>query len=79
MLEIEIFFITFVVGYLIGSIPFAYIFTKLFSKKDLRVEGSGNIGMTNTLRTAGILPAVLTLICDSVKPVFAGFVAVKIS
>lgn len=79
MLEVEIFFITFVVGYLIGSIPFAYIFTKLFSKKDLRLEGSGNIGMTNTLRTAGILPAVLTLICDSVKPVFAGFVAVKIS
>lgn len=78
-LKVEIFLITFFVGYFIGSIPFAYIFTKLFSKKDLRVEGSGNVGMTNALRTAGILPAILTLIFDSSKPVLAGLIAFKIS
>ena len=38
-------------GYLIGSIPFGYILTKIFLKKDIRDIGSGNIGATNALRT----------------------------
>ena len=77
--KLEILLLSLSVGYLIGSIPFAYIFTKMFSKKDLRVEGSGNIGMTNALRTAGFLPALLTLIFDSIKPVIAGLMTWKIS
>ena len=38
-------------SYLIGSIPFGYILTKIFLKKDIRNIGSGNIGDTNALRT----------------------------
>lgn len=79
VLKLETLLLSLIVGYLIGSIPFAYIFTKMFSKKDLRVEGSGNIGMTNALRTAGFLPALLTLIFDSIKPVIAGLMTWKIS
>ena len=38
-------------SYLMGSIPFGYILTKKFLKKDIRTIGSGNIGATNALRT----------------------------
>ena len=43
--------ITALISYLFGSIPFGYIFTKIFLKKDIRDVGSGNIGATNVLRT----------------------------
>ena len=59
------------VSYLLGSISFAVIFSKLFAKKDVRDEGSGNAGMTNVLRTIGKLPAVLTLVCDLLKAIAA--------
>lgn len=62
-------------AYLLGSISFAVIFSKLFAKKDVRDSGSGNAGMTNVLRTIGKLPAVLTLICDLLKAVAAIFLA----
>ena len=58
-------------GYLLGSISFAIIITRLFAKKDVRNEGSGNAGMTNVLRTTGKLPAILTLIGDLGKAVLA--------
>ncbi len=60
-----------VISYLLGSISFAVIFSKLFAKKDVRESGSGNAGMTNVLRTIGKLPAVLTLVCDLAKAVAA--------
>ena len=41
--------------YLMGSIPFGYILTKIFLKKDIRDIGSGNIGATNALRTGNKL------------------------
>jgi len=59
------------VSYLLGSISFSIIFTRLFIKKDVRDFGSGNAGMTNVLRTAGKLPAVLTLLGDFLKAVAA--------
>ena len=40
-----------IISYLMGSIPFGYILTKIFLKKDIREIGSGNIGATNALRT----------------------------
>ena len=43
--------ITILCSYLMGSIPFGYILTKVFLKKDIRDVGSGNIGATNALRT----------------------------
>ncbi|MBE6789343.1 MAG: glycerol-3-phosphate 1-O-acyltransferase PlsY [Ruminococcaceae bacterium] len=63
------------ISYLLGSISFAVIFSKLFAKMDVRDSGSGNAGMTNVLRTVGKLPAVLTLVCDLSKAV----VAIKVS
>ncbi len=63
--------LTVIAAYLIGSINFAVIFAKVFLKKDVRELGSGNAGATNVLRNAGVLPGVLTFICDALK----GFVA----
>lgn len=60
-----------VVAYLIGSISFSIIFTELFDKKDIREMGSGNAGMTNVLRSAGMKPGVLTTICDFGKGIIA--------
>ena len=40
-----------IISYLMGSIPFGFILTKIFLKKDIRDIGSGNIGATNALRT----------------------------
>ena len=60
-----------IAAYLIGSINFAVIFSKLFTGKDVRDSGSGNAGATNTLRTAGKLPGILTFVFDA----FKGFAA----
>ncbi len=64
-------FVGAVVGYLIGSISFAVIITKLVKNTDVREHGSGNAGMTNVMRTAGALPGVLTLAGDFLKAVVA--------
>lgn len=66
--------ITVISAYLIGSINFAVIFTEIFLKRDVRKMGSGNAGATNVLRSAGIIPGLLTFIFDALK----GFVAVSI-
>jgi len=54
-------------AYLLGSIPFGLLFTRLFGGGDVRKAGSGNIGATNVARVAGPVPAVLTLIFDFAK------------
>ena len=58
-----------VVSYLMGSIPFGFILTKLFLKKDIRDIGSGNIGATNALRTGNKLIGYTTLILDISKAI----------
>jgi len=55
------------VGYLIGSIPFGLILTKLSGRGDVRDIGSGNIGATNVLRTGSKALAVATLLLDALK------------
>ena len=55
--------------YLIGSIPFGLILTKIFLKKDIRDIGSGNIGATNVLRTGNKLIGYTTLFFDIFKAV----------
>lgn len=55
------------VGYLIGSIPFGLILTKLSGRGDVRDIGSGNIGATNVLRTGSKALATLTLLFDALK------------
>lgn len=54
-------------AYFIGSISFAVIFTKAFSKTDVREHGSGNAGTTNVLRVAGKTAGILTFLCDALK------------
>ena len=56
-------------SYLLGSIPFGFILTKVFLKKDIRDIGSGNIGATNALRTGNKLLGYATLILDITKAV----------
>lgn len=62
-------------SYLLGSIPFGLILTKLFLKKDIRDVGSGNIGTTNVLRTGKKSLAVATLLLDLLK----GYLSVVIT
>ena len=54
-------------GFLIGGIPSGLLMGKLFGGPDLRKSGSQNIGATNAFRVLGILPAMLTLLCDLLK------------
>ena len=56
-----------VLSYLLGSISFGVIFSKLFSKKDVRDYGSGGSGMTNVMRAIGVLPGLLTFVFDALK------------
>ena len=60
-----------VYSYLLGSIPFGLVLTKIFLKKDIRDIGSGNIGTTNVLRTGKKSLAVATLMLDLLKGYFS--------
>ncbi|MBI4188124.1 MAG: glycerol-3-phosphate acyltransferase [Chloroflexi bacterium] len=60
-----------VVGYLLGSIPFGLLISRRFAKVDIRNYGSGKIGSTNVLRTAGKKAALLSLILDGTKGAMA--------
>ena len=63
------------IAYLLGAIPFGYLLTRFTTGKDVRSEGSGNIGATNVLRTAGRGAGVATLVLDMAK----GYAAVWIA
>jgi glycerol-3-phosphate acyltransferase PlsY len=56
-----------ILGYLLGSIPFGLILTRMFGAGDLRSIGSGNIGATNVLRTGRKELAAATLLLDGAK------------
>ena len=58
-----------IASYLMGSIPFGLILTKIFLKKDIREIGSGNIGATNALRTGNKFIGYSTLILDIAKAI----------
>ena len=62
-------FIIGVICYLLGSIPFGFILTKIFLKKDIRNVGSGNIGATNALRTGNKSIGYATLFFDTMKSI----------
>jgi glycerol-3-phosphate acyltransferase PlsY len=64
-----------VASFFLGAIPFGVVVSRLFFKRDLRAEGSGNIGAANALRTLGKTGAIAVLILDGLKgavPVIAG-------
>jgi glycerol-3-phosphate acyltransferase PlsY len=67
--------VAFVLGYLLGSIPFGLILTKLAGTQDLRSVGSGNIGATNVLRTGRKGLAAATLLLDMLKGTAAVVIA----
>jgi len=69
----EIFFIL-IISYLLGSIPFGFLLTKIFLKKDIRKIGSGNIGATNALRTGNKVLGYFTLALDILKAVVPIFI-----
>jgi len=63
------------IGYLLGSIPFGVILTRLAGKGDVRQVGSGNIGATNVMRAAGKGLAAATLVLDALKATVAVLIA----
>ena len=65
-MEISLIILT---SYLLGSIPFGFLLTKIILKKDIREIGSGNIGATNVLRTGNKIIGYSTLILDILKAV----------
>src|SRR5919201_1982422 len=67
--------VAFLIGYLLGSIPFGLVLTKLAGTQDLRSIGSGNIGATNVLRTGRKELAAATLIGDALKGTVAVIIA----
>jgi acyl phosphate:glycerol-3-phosphate acyltransferase len=67
--------LAFVLGYLLGSIPFGLVLTKLAGTQDLRAIGSGNIGATNVLRTGRKGLAAATLLLDMLKGTLAVIIA----
>ena len=64
-----------VAAYLVGAVPVGYLVARLFGVADIRRHGSGSIGATNVLRTAGRLPGIVTLLGDIVK----GYLAVALA
>src|SRR5690349_9344820 len=65
-------------GYLLGSIPFGLVLTRVAGKGDVRDIGSGNIGATNVLRTGSKPLAALTLILDCLKATAAVLIAQRL-
>ena len=65
-------------GYLLGSIPFGLVLTRLAGKGDVREIGSGNIGATNVLRTGSKGLAALTLVLDCLKATAAILIAQRL-
>lgn len=63
-------------AYLLGSIPWGLVLTRLFSPVDIRKQGSGNVGATNVSRVAGSTLGLLTFVGDILKGVIPVFIAV---
>lgn len=66
------------IGYLLGSIPFGLILTRMAGLGDVRKIGSGNIGATNVLRTGNKKLAAATLLLDALKATAAALIAQKL-
>ncbi|NLM25380.1 MAG: glycerol-3-phosphate 1-O-acyltransferase PlsY [Firmicutes bacterium] len=67
MIDLSLKILFFIGAYLLGSIPFGLFIGKLIGKVDVREHGSGNIGVSNVLRTVGLVPAIIVLVLDAGK------------
>jgi len=74
-ITIGVFILAWLFGYLLGSIPFGLVLTKLAGMDDIRKIGSGNIGATNVLRTGSKKIAAATLLGDALKGTVAVLIA----
>lgn len=70
--------IAIVIAYLLGSIPFAYIASKLLKGIDIRQVGGGNMGAVNTAREIGPVPGLLVLVADIAKGSLAVIIALRL-
>ena len=68
---IPVYMLIALIAYLLGSISFAVIYSKALAGRDVRDYGSGNAGATNVFRAAGVLPGILTFVCDLGKGALA--------
>lgn len=62
-----------VICYLIGSIPFSYLFSRYLGGVDIRSQGTGNVGATNVLRTLGLKIALISFLGDFLKGILAAY------
>jgi glycerol-3-phosphate acyltransferase PlsY len=60
-----------IIGYLLGTLPTAYVVTRLWAKRDIRTLGGGNVGFMNVFREVGIAPALVVVFIDIAKGVAA--------
>jgi len=67
------------IGYLLGSIPFAFLLTRRWSHLDIRHAGSGNVGAANVLRTTGVAAAVTVMLLDVAKGAGSVMVAERLT
>ena len=72
-------FLVSLIGYLIGSVPFAYVIGKAFYQTDVRQHGSGNLGGSNTGRVLGKKAGLAVMTLDLLKATLAVYLATKIS
>jgi len=66
-------------AYLLGAIPFGYLIYRARSGRDIRAEGSGNIGATNVMRRAGPAAGIATLLLDAAKGYVAVWLAARLT
>ena len=77
-MTIELIYIS-IYSYILGSVPFGLVLTKIFLKKDIRDIGSGNIGATNVLRTGKKALGAATLLLDGLKAYISVLITLSIS
>ena len=65
-------------AYLTGSIPFSFLVARLFGVRDVRAVGSGNVGATNVMRSAGRTAGILAFLLDASKGALAAFVVLEL-
>jgi glycerol-3-phosphate acyltransferase PlsY len=71
--------LTALIAYIVGSVSTGVLVSKAYGRVDIRSQGSGNVGMTNVMRTLGWLPSFLTFAGDTIKGVLASFIGYKIA